>query len=109
MSKFSLIALLESVLNKSKTTSNNNIAFNCPFCHHNKKKIDFTKNKIFGTIAEASAASTAFPPRRIMSKPACEASGCEHATTFFPSTASRLDGYGSDQSIMKHHQSSRHK
>jgi len=40
MSKFSLIALLESVLNKSKTTSNNNIAFNCPFCHHHKKKME---------------------------------------------------------------------
>mgnify|MGYP001300560785 FL=1 len=40
MSKFSLIALLESVLNKSKTTSNNNIAFNCPFCHHHKKKLE---------------------------------------------------------------------
>ncbi len=40
MSKFSLIALLESVLNKSKTTSNDNIAFNCPFCHHHKKKLE---------------------------------------------------------------------
>ena len=40
MSKFSLIALLESVLNKSKTTSNNNIAFNCPFCNHHKKKME---------------------------------------------------------------------
>ena len=40
MSKFSLITLLESVLNKSKTTSNNNIAFNCPFCHHHKKKLE---------------------------------------------------------------------
>ena len=40
MSKFSLIALLESVLNKSKTTSNDNIAFNCPFCNHHKKKME---------------------------------------------------------------------
>ena len=40
MSKFSLIALLESVLNKSKTTSNDNIAFNCPFCNHHKKKLE---------------------------------------------------------------------
>jgi DNA primase len=40
MSKFSLITLLESVLNKSKTTSNNNIAFNCPFCNHHKKKLE---------------------------------------------------------------------
>ena len=40
MSKFSLIALLESVLNKGKTTSNDNIAFNCPFCNHHKKKLE---------------------------------------------------------------------
>jgi len=40
MSKFSLIALLESVLNKGKTTSNDNIAFNCPFCNHHKKKME---------------------------------------------------------------------
>jgi len=40
MSKFSLITLLESVLNKGKTTSNDNIAFNCPFCHHHKKKLE---------------------------------------------------------------------
>ena len=39
MSKFSLIALLESVLNKGKVTSNDNIAFNCPFCNHHKKKL----------------------------------------------------------------------
>jgi len=40
MSKFSLVALLESVLNKGKTTSNDNIAFNCPFCNHHKKKLE---------------------------------------------------------------------
>jgi len=40
MSKFSLIALLESVLNKGKVTSNDNIAFNCPFCNHHKKKLE---------------------------------------------------------------------
>ena len=40
MSKFSLIALLESVLNKGKITSNDNIAFNCPFCNHHKKKLE---------------------------------------------------------------------
>ena len=40
MSKFSLIALLESVLNKGKITSNDNIAFNCPFCNHHKKKME---------------------------------------------------------------------
>ena len=39
MSKFSLIALLESVLNKGKTTTNDNIAFHCPFCNHHKKKL----------------------------------------------------------------------
>ena len=40
MSKFSLIALLESVLNKGKITSNDNIAFHCPFCNHHKKKME---------------------------------------------------------------------
>ena len=40
MSKFSLIALLESVLNKGKVTSNDNIAFNCRFCNHHKKKLE---------------------------------------------------------------------
>ena len=40
MSKFSLIALLESVLNKGKTTTNDNIAFHCPFCNHHKKKME---------------------------------------------------------------------
>ena len=40
MSKFSLISLLESILGKGKINSNNNIAFHCPFCHHNKKKLE---------------------------------------------------------------------
>jgi len=40
MSKFSVITLLESVLGKGKINSNDNIAFHCPFCHHNKKKME---------------------------------------------------------------------
>jgi len=40
MSKFSIINLLESVLGKGKINSNDNVAFHCPFCHHNKKKME---------------------------------------------------------------------
>jgi len=40
MSKFSLITLLESILGQGKINSNNNVAFHCPFCHHNKKKLE---------------------------------------------------------------------
>ena len=40
MSKFSVITLLESVLGKGKINSNDNVAFHCPFCHHNKKKME---------------------------------------------------------------------
>ena len=40
MSKFSVITLLESVLGKGKLNSNDNVAFHCPFCHHNKKKLE---------------------------------------------------------------------
>lgn len=40
MSKFSVIALLESVLGKGKINSNDNVAFCCPFCHTNKKKLE---------------------------------------------------------------------
>ena len=40
MSKFSIITLLESVLGKGKINSNDNVAFHCPFCHHNKKKME---------------------------------------------------------------------
>ena len=40
MSKFSIIALLESVMGKGKINSNDNVAFHCPFCHHNKKKME---------------------------------------------------------------------
>jgi len=40
MSKFSIITLLETVLGKGKINSNDNVAFHCPFCHHNKKKME---------------------------------------------------------------------
>lgn len=40
MSKYSIITLLESILGKGKINSNNNIAFHCPFCHHQKKKLE---------------------------------------------------------------------
>ena len=40
MSKFSIITLLESVLGKGKINSNDNVAFHCPFCNHNKKKLE---------------------------------------------------------------------
>ena len=40
MSKFSIITLLESVLGKGKINANDNVAFHCPFCHHNKKKME---------------------------------------------------------------------
>ena len=40
MSKFSIISLLESVMGRGKINSNDNIAFLCPFCNHNKKKME---------------------------------------------------------------------
>ena len=40
MSKYSIIALLETILGKGKLNSNDNIAYHCPFCHHNKKKLE---------------------------------------------------------------------
>jgi len=40
MSKFSVISLLESVMGRGKINSNDNIAFHCPFCHHDKKKME---------------------------------------------------------------------
>jgi len=40
MSKFSIITLLESVMGRGKINSNDNIAFHCPFCNHNKKKME---------------------------------------------------------------------
>ena len=40
MSSFALVTLLESVLGKGKRTTDSNIAFNCPFCHHHKPKLE---------------------------------------------------------------------
>jgi hypothetical protein len=43
-------------------------------------------------IAAARPASTALPPRASIARPACAASGCEVATTFFASTGIRCEG-----------------
>ncbi len=48
-------------------------------------------------IAAASPASTALPPLASMASPACAASGCEVAMTFFASTGIRCEGYGKSQ------------
>ena len=40
MSKFAVISLLESIMGRGKINSNDNIAFKCPFCHTNKKKME---------------------------------------------------------------------
>ena len=40
MSNFPIITLLETVLGKGRISTNNNVAFNCPFCHHHKKKME---------------------------------------------------------------------
>jgi len=40
MSKYSLITLIDSVLGSGKVNSNDNVAYHCPFCHHNKKKLE---------------------------------------------------------------------
>jgi DNA primase len=40
MSKLSIIQNLESVLGKSKTSTKDNLAFTCPFCHHHKPKLE---------------------------------------------------------------------
>ena len=40
MSKFAVITLLESVMGRGKINSNDNIAFHCPLCHHDKKKME---------------------------------------------------------------------
>src|SRR5690242_17236906 len=48
-------------------------------------------------IAAASPASTALPPFESMARPACAASGCDVATTFFASTGMRWDEYGKSQ------------
>jgi hypothetical protein len=42
-------------------------------------------------IAAARPASTAFPPLASICTPACAASGCEVATTFFASSGMRCD------------------
>lgn len=47
-----LLNTVESVLGKSKRTSGNNYAFECPFCHHHKPKLEVnmvpnTKNENF--------------------------------------------------------------
>src|SRR5262249_34772908 len=46
-------------------------------------------------IAAAMAASIALPPLCSILSPACTARGCEAATTFWPMTGDREDGYGS--------------
>lgn len=35
-----LVALIESVLGKGRSTARNNAAFVCPFCHHSKPKLE---------------------------------------------------------------------
>ena len=35
-----LVVLVESVLGKGRSTARNNAAFNCPFCHHSKPKLE---------------------------------------------------------------------
>ena len=40
MSSFALVTLLESVLGKGKRTTDSNIAYHCPFCHHHKPKLE---------------------------------------------------------------------
>ncbi len=50
------------------------------------------------TAAVAIAASTALPPRCRMCSPACEASGCDVATTLRAKTGVRTVGYGFFQS-----------
>jgi DNA primase len=38
--KLQLTTLLESVLGKGKSTSGDNVAYFCPFCHHHKRKLE---------------------------------------------------------------------
>ena len=40
MTNFKLLTLIESVLGKGRSTNKGNVAFHCPFCHHNKKKLE---------------------------------------------------------------------
>lgn len=35
-----LVTLIESVLGKGRSTARKNMAFNCPFCHHSKPKLE---------------------------------------------------------------------
>ena len=35
-----LVTLIESVLGKGRSTARSNAAFNCPFCHHSKPKLE---------------------------------------------------------------------
>jgi len=44
-----LLELLHSILGKGKTTNKGNVAFHCPFCNHQKKKLEvqlFTNDKL---------------------------------------------------------------
>jgi hypothetical protein len=43
-------------------------------------------------MAAASPASTALPPFASIASPACAASGCDVATTFFASSGMRCEG-----------------
>lgn len=35
-----LLGLIETVLGRGRSTARNNVAFNCPFCHHSKPKLE---------------------------------------------------------------------
>lgn len=35
-----VLGLVETVLGKGRSTARNNVAFNCPFCHHSKPKLE---------------------------------------------------------------------
>ena len=40
MTNYKLLTLIETVLGKGRSTNKGNVAFHCPFCHHNKKKLE---------------------------------------------------------------------
>jgi len=40
MKNFKLLTLIETVLGRGRSTNKGNVAFHCPFCHHNKKKLE---------------------------------------------------------------------
>jgi DNA primase len=42
-----LLSLLEGVLGKGKKTSKDNVAFNCPICHHHKRKMEIDMTSYF--------------------------------------------------------------